>query len=59
MPKTYIELLVNDEPREFLAAPGATLLSALREDLGPPPPSAAARRARAGPAPASSTARRS
>ena len=34
MPKTYIELLVNDEPREFLAAPGATLLSALREDLG-------------------------
>ena len=34
MPKTYIELLVNDEPREFLAAPGATLLSALREELG-------------------------
>ena len=34
MPKSYVELLVNDEPQEFLAAPGATLLSALREDLG-------------------------
>ncbi len=34
MPSTVIELVVNDEPREFLAAPGATLLSAVRETLG-------------------------
>ena len=34
MPKTVIELLVNDEPQEFLAQPGTTLLSALREQLG-------------------------
>jgi carbon-monoxide dehydrogenase small subunit len=29
-----IELTVNDEPREFLAPPGTTLLSALRDVLG-------------------------
>ena len=29
-----IELTVNDEPRELLAAPGTTLLSAVRETLG-------------------------
>ena len=29
MPKSYIEVLVNDEPREFLVAPGTTLLGAL------------------------------
>ena len=29
-----IELTVNDEPREFLAPPGATLLTALRDQLG-------------------------
>lgn len=34
MPSRVIELVVNDEPREFLAAPGTTLLSALRESLG-------------------------
>ena len=34
MPSTVIELVVNDEPREFLAPPGTTLLSALRETLG-------------------------
>src|SRR5829696_4473048 len=34
MPKTVIELLVNDEPQEFLAEPGTTLLGALREQLG-------------------------
>src|SRR5918994_4340885 len=34
MPKTIVELLVNDEPQEFLARPGTTLLSALREELG-------------------------
>ena len=34
MPSSVIELEVNNEPREFLAAPGTTLLSALRETLG-------------------------
>jgi carbon-monoxide dehydrogenase small subunit len=34
MPSTVIELEVNGEPAEFLAAPGSTLLSALREELG-------------------------
>ncbi len=34
MPSSVIELQVNGEPREFLAAPGTTLLSALRETLG-------------------------
>ncbi len=34
MPSTVIELVVNDEPRELLAAPGATLLTAVRETLG-------------------------
>jgi carbon-monoxide dehydrogenase small subunit len=34
MKSTVIELTVNDEPREFLAAPGTTLLSAVRETLG-------------------------
>ena len=34
MPKTIVELLVNDEPQEFLAQPGTTLLGALREELG-------------------------
>jgi carbon-monoxide dehydrogenase small subunit len=34
MPSSVIELNVNGEPREFLAAPGTTLLSALRETLG-------------------------
>jgi carbon-monoxide dehydrogenase small subunit len=29
-----IELVVNEEPREFLAPPGTTLLEALREQLG-------------------------
>ena len=33
MPKTIVELLVNDEPQEFLAQPGTTLLSALRGAL--------------------------
>ena len=34
MPKSYIEVLVNDEPQEFLVQPGTTLLVALREELG-------------------------
>ena len=34
MPNSYIEVLVNDEPTEFLVAPGTTLLGALREELG-------------------------
>ncbi len=34
MPSSVIELEVNGEPQEFLAAPGTTLLSALRETLG-------------------------
>jgi carbon-monoxide dehydrogenase small subunit len=34
MRSRVIELTVNDEPREFLAQPGTTLLSALRETLG-------------------------
>lgn len=34
MRSRVIELTVNDEPRELLAAPGSTLLSALRETLG-------------------------
>jgi carbon-monoxide dehydrogenase small subunit len=34
VPSSVIELNVNGEPREFLAAPGTTLLTALRETLG-------------------------
>ena len=34
MRSRVIELTVNDEPREFLAAPGTTLLSSLRDTLG-------------------------
>jgi aerobic carbon-monoxide dehydrogenase small subunit len=34
MRSRVIELTVNDEPREFLATPGTTLLSAVRESLG-------------------------
>ena len=34
MPSRVIELVVNDEQREFLAPPGTTLLAALRETLG-------------------------
>ena len=34
MRSRVIELMVNEEPREFLAPPGSTLLSALREQLG-------------------------
>jgi aerobic carbon-monoxide dehydrogenase small subunit len=34
MRSRVVELTVNEEPREFLAAPGTTLLSALRETLG-------------------------
>jgi carbon-monoxide dehydrogenase small subunit len=34
MRSRVIELTVNDEPREFLAPPGTTLLSAVRESLG-------------------------
>ncbi len=34
MRSRVIELTVNDEPREFLATPGTTLLSAVRETLG-------------------------
>ena len=34
MKSRVIELVVNDEPREFLAPPGTTLLTALRESLG-------------------------
>jgi carbon-monoxide dehydrogenase small subunit len=34
MRSRVIELTVNDEPREFLAPPGTTLLTALRDVLG-------------------------
>ena len=34
MRSRVIELVVNDEPTEFLASPGTTLLTALRESLG-------------------------
>jgi carbon-monoxide dehydrogenase small subunit len=34
MRSRVIELTVNDEPRELLAAPGTTLLTTLRETLG-------------------------
>ena len=34
MPSTVIELDVNGDGREFLAAPGTTLLTALRDTLG-------------------------
>jgi carbon-monoxide dehydrogenase small subunit len=34
MRSRVIELTVNEEPREFLATPGSTLLSTLRETLG-------------------------
>jgi carbon-monoxide dehydrogenase small subunit len=34
MRSRVIELTVNDEPRELLVQPGATLLSALRDGLG-------------------------
>ena len=34
MPSSVIELEINGEPREFLAPPGTTLLSALRDTLG-------------------------
>jgi aerobic carbon-monoxide dehydrogenase small subunit len=34
MPSSVIELELNGEPREFLAPPGTTLLSALRDTLG-------------------------
>ena len=34
MPSRVIELVVNDEPAEFLAPPGTTLLTTLRETLG-------------------------
>jgi carbon-monoxide dehydrogenase small subunit len=34
MRSRVIELNVNDEPREFLVAPGTTLLGALRDHLG-------------------------
>jgi aerobic carbon-monoxide dehydrogenase small subunit len=34
MRSRVVELTVNDEPREFLVAPGTTLLSALRDALG-------------------------
>jgi len=34
MRSRVIELTVNDEPRELLAPPGTTLLTALRETLG-------------------------
>jgi aerobic carbon-monoxide dehydrogenase small subunit len=34
MPSTVIELEVNGEEQEFIAKPGTTLLSALRDDLG-------------------------
>ena len=33
MPSTVIELVVNGEPREFLAPPGSTLLTSLRDSL--------------------------
>ena len=35
MPSRVIELVVNGEPREFLAPPGTTLLAALRESARP------------------------
>jgi carbon-monoxide dehydrogenase small subunit len=34
MRSSVVELTVNDEPREFLVAPGTTLLTSLRETLG-------------------------
>jgi carbon-monoxide dehydrogenase small subunit len=34
MPARVVELVVNDQPQEFLSPPGATLLTALREHLG-------------------------
>jgi carbon-monoxide dehydrogenase small subunit len=34
MASTVMSLLVNDQPREFLARPGASLLSSLRDGLG-------------------------
>jgi carbon-monoxide dehydrogenase small subunit len=34
MPSSVIELEINGEPQEFLAPPGTTLLSALRDTLG-------------------------
>ena len=34
MPSRVIELEINGEPQEFLAKPGTTLLSALRDTLG-------------------------
>jgi aerobic carbon-monoxide dehydrogenase small subunit len=34
MPSSVIELEVNGEPQEFIAKPGTTLLSALRDTLG-------------------------
>jgi aerobic carbon-monoxide dehydrogenase small subunit len=34
MPSRVIELEVNGEPQEFLAQPGTTLLSALRDTMG-------------------------
>jgi aerobic carbon-monoxide dehydrogenase small subunit len=34
MPSSVIELEINGEPQEFLAQPGTTLLSALRDTLG-------------------------
>src|SRR5258705_13604481 len=34
MPSSVIELEINGEPREFLAPPGTTLLTALRDQLG-------------------------
>ena len=34
MRSRVVELTVNDEPREFLAAPGTTLLTSLRDTLG-------------------------
>ncbi|WP_433510570.1 (2Fe-2S)-binding protein [Nonomuraea sp. CA-143628] len=34
MPSQIVSLVVNGERREFIAAPGATLLASLRESLG-------------------------
>ena len=34
MRSRVIELVVNDEPKEFLATPGSTLLTSLRETVG-------------------------
>lgn len=34
MPSRIVTLVVNDQPKEFLAQPGTTLLSALRDHLG-------------------------